>query len=39
MSLLVVLLSTGGAGHSAVRLELARAGANLTGHDLIRRSV
>jgi len=34
MSLLVVLLSAGGAGRTAVRLELARADANL-----IRRAV
>ena len=39
MSLLVVLLSAGGAGRTAVRLELARADANLTGHDLICRAV
>ena len=39
MSLLVVLLSADGAGRTAVRLELARADANLMGHDLIRRAV
>ncbi|KAG2624949.1 hypothetical protein PVAP13_3KG183127 [Panicum virgatum] len=39
MSLLVELLSAGGAGCTAVRLELARADANLTGHNLIRHAV